>query len=231
MPNTGYKAYTNLKFVFLDNGEYLGMTKSNSPSDPDYIAPVYDVISCPLPIPSPSPSKTPSKTPSLTPSISVSRTPQATPSVTPSVTISISTTPTVTPSISKTPSVTPSLTPTPTPTPNTKYTVTIFAANDPGLPTNGTKAQYSLNGSSGWTDFGPFSGYSGVCTYKGQADFNSGDDVYIRIVGTSGQWYEHGASPTTSCPYGSSGNCIEFISSISSDAVRAFYVSTNTTCP
>ena len=231
MANTGYKAYTNLKFVFLDNEEYIGPTKANNPSDPDYIAPFYDPYFCPIPSPPATPSKTPSKTPSLTPSISVSKTPQATPSVTPSLTPSISITPSLTPSISRTPSATPSVTPTPTPTPNTKYSVTIFASDESGIPVNGTKAQYSLNGSSGWTDFGPFSGYAGVCTFKGSAQFNPGDNVYIRIIGTSNQQYRHGVNAFVTCPLGTSGACVELISSINSNQIRAFFVSNLSNCP
>ena len=231
MANTGYRAYTNLKFVYLDNEEYIGPTKANSPSDPDYIAPFYDPYFCPLPSPPPTPSRTPSKTPSITPSVTVSRTIPATPSVTPTVTptVTVSRTLPTTPSV--TPTKTPSVTITPSPSRSTKYSVTIFASNEAGIPVNGTKAQYSSDGSSGWIDFGTFSGYTGVCTFKGQADFNLGDDVYIRIVGTSGQQYRHGASPTTSCPLGTSGACVELISSISSDTIRSFFVSNLSNCP
>jgi hypothetical protein len=126
MPNTGYKAYTNLEQYFLDNGVATGITKSNSVSDPDYVAPVYDPILCPPPSVSPSvtPSLTPSITitPSVTPSITISVTPSVspvvvtpsiTPTVTPTVTVTPSKTPSVTPShsIPATPSVTPTVTP------------------------------------------------------------------------------------------------------------------------
>ena len=231
MSNSGYKAYANLEEYYLDNGVATGLIKSNDVGDPDYIAPVLDYTFCPLPTLSPSRtpavSRTPSQTPSVTPSISISRTPFATPSVTPSITISrsIVVSPSTTPSVTKTPSVTPS-----TSSPS-KYTVTIFASNETGIPTNGTKAQYSLNGSSGWTDFGPFSGYTGVCTFKGAAEFNPGDDVYIRIIGTSNQWYRHGVSSIATCPLGTSGTCVEFISSINSDAIRSFFVSNLSNCP
>jgi hypothetical protein len=123
MSNTGFKAYTNLEQYYLDNSVATGVTKPNSPSDPDYIAPFLDLAFCPLPSASPSvtptisltpsisrtPSVTPTVTPSVTPSVSISPSIPSTPSVTPSVTpsISISATPSVTPSI--TPSVTPSI--------------------------------------------------------------------------------------------------------------------------
>ena len=126
MPNTGYKAYTNLEQYFLDNGTATGITKLNSVSDPDYVAPVYDPILCPPPSVSPSvtPSLTPSVTitPSVTPSITISVTPSVspviiTPSITPTVTPTVTVTPSKTPSITPSRSIpaTPSITPTVTP--------------------------------------------------------------------------------------------------------------------
>jgi len=113
--NTGYKAYANLEEYYLDNGIATGATKVNDVSDPDYVAPVYDLSFCPLPSPTPSPTPTISVTPSITPTVtpSVTTTPTITPtiSVTPSITPTISITPSVTPSVTITPSVTPSITP------------------------------------------------------------------------------------------------------------------------
>jgi hypothetical protein len=119
MSNTGYKAYTNLEQYYLDSGVATGLTKPNSPSDPDYIAPFLDLTFCSLPSITPSVSVSPS----LTPSISV--TPSITPTVTPSVTPSISTTPSNTPSISVTPSLTPTISQTPSITPSISITPTI----------------------------------------------------------------------------------------------------------
>ena len=120
MSNTGYKAYTNLEKYYIDNGIATGVTKPNSVSDPDYVAPVYDTNYCPLPSVSPSPTPTVTVTPSITPTV--------TPSVTPSISLtpSISTTPSVTPTVSITPTinVTPSVTPSPSPsTPKYYYYV------------------------------------------------------------------------------------------------------------
>lgn len=98
MPNTGFKAYTNLEQYYLDSGEATGVTKPNDILDPDYIGPFIDLEYCPLP------SLTPTPTPSVTPSTTV------TPSITPSITISPSTSPPP-PSPSATPSITPSITP------------------------------------------------------------------------------------------------------------------------
>ena len=62
--NTGYKAYTDLLKV-TDDGTSRPLdinnnlcsesglpqaTKSNTIGDPDYIAPVYDIVNCPLPV-------------------------------------------------------------------------------------------------------------------------------------------------------------------------------------
>lgn len=121
MSNTGYKAYTNLEQYYINSGIATGVTKTNSISDPDYVAPVYDTAYCPLP------SLTPSPTPSVTPTISV--TPTVTPSVTPSISSSPATTPSnsVTPSISVTPSVTPTISKTPSITP----TISLTPSNAP----------------------------------------------------------------------------------------------------
>jgi hypothetical protein len=125
MSNTGFKAYTNLEQYYLDNSVATGVTKPNSPSDPDYIAPFLDLAFCPLPSASPSVTPTISLTPSI--SISPSVTPTVTPSVTPSISISpnIPSTPSVTPSTSATPSVTPSVTPTISVTPSISTTPSI----------------------------------------------------------------------------------------------------------
>ena len=115
MSNTGFKAYTNLEQYYVDSGVATGTTKTNSVSDPDYIAPVLDLTYCPLPSVSPSVTPTISVTPSITPTVtpSVSNSPATTPSnsVTPSISITPSVTPTIsiTPTISKTPSITPSI--------------------------------------------------------------------------------------------------------------------------
>ena len=74
MSNTGFKAYTDLEQYYVDSGVATGVTKTNSISDPDYVAPVYDTDYCPLP----------SATPSATPTVSV--TPSVTPTVTPTAT-------------------------------------------------------------------------------------------------------------------------------------------------
>jgi len=119
MSNTGYKAYTDLEQYYINSGIATGVTKTNSTSDPDYVAPVYDTTYCPLP------SATPSVTPSVTPTISV--TPTVTPSVTPSISSSPLTTPSnsVTPSISVTPSVTPTISKTPSITPTPSITSSV----------------------------------------------------------------------------------------------------------
>jgi hypothetical protein len=44
--NTGYKGYGRLRQKNVETGEYTGVTKTNDPSDPDYIAPVYDPTYC-----------------------------------------------------------------------------------------------------------------------------------------------------------------------------------------
>ena len=47
--NTGYLAYATLEEYNLDTGEATGVTKPNSLSDPDYMAPIYKPSQCPLP--------------------------------------------------------------------------------------------------------------------------------------------------------------------------------------
>jgi hypothetical protein len=123
MPNTGYKAYTNLEQYYVDNDEATGIIKANSILDPDYIAPFIDLGFCPLPSPSPTSS------PSITP----------TPTVTPTVTPSITTTPTRTPSLTPTPSITPSITTTPSKTPSVTVTPT------PSLSPNSIPAVIDVN--------------------------------------------------------------------------------------
>ena len=46
--NTGFKKYTILEQYNLDTGQLTGITKPNSPLDPDYINNVFDTISCPI---------------------------------------------------------------------------------------------------------------------------------------------------------------------------------------
>ncbi len=54
---TGYKAFNFLEQYYTATGENTGVTKPNSPSDPDYIAPVVDETACvPQPVdPTPDP--------------------------------------------------------------------------------------------------------------------------------------------------------------------------------
>ena len=111
MSNTGFKAYTNLEQYYLDNGVATGVTKINNISDPDYVTPVYDPITCALPTPTPTPTTTPTLTPTPTPTL----TPTPTPTLTPTPTIQPTLTPTPTPT--STPTPTPTITPTATPTP------------------------------------------------------------------------------------------------------------------
>jgi len=134
--NTGYKAYANLEQYYLDNSVATGVTKTNSVIDPDYVAPIFDLVFCPFPSATPSNTPSISVTPSITPSVtpSISKTPSITPSI--SVSISVTATPSVTPSItpsisiSATPSITPSKTPSVTPSPSVgKPDVTGFGAS------------------------------------------------------------------------------------------------------
>lgn len=123
MSNTGFKAYTNLEQYYVDSGVATGTTKTNSISDPDYVAPIYDTNYCPLPSLSATPTPTVSITPSITPTVTPTVTPSV--SVTPSigVSLSVSVTPSKTPTVSltPTPSITPSITPSTSPNPSLVY--------------------------------------------------------------------------------------------------------------
>jgi len=46
MANSGYKGFTSLELYYTDNGASTGTTKANTGSD--YIAPVYDITTCPV---------------------------------------------------------------------------------------------------------------------------------------------------------------------------------------
>lgn len=47
--NTGQKAYTTLEQYYTDDDTPTGVTKPNTVGDPDYVAPVTDTTTCPLP--------------------------------------------------------------------------------------------------------------------------------------------------------------------------------------
>lgn len=47
--NNGYKQRNTLEKYYVDNGAATGVTKANVPGDPDYVAPIYDPTSCPIP--------------------------------------------------------------------------------------------------------------------------------------------------------------------------------------
>jgi hypothetical protein len=47
--NTGYKAWATLEQYRADTGLITGLIKPNDPDDPDYVPPVFDTNSCPLP--------------------------------------------------------------------------------------------------------------------------------------------------------------------------------------
>lgn len=47
MANTGYKSFTLLERYYKDDGTSTGDIKPNVTTDPDYIAPILDTISCP----------------------------------------------------------------------------------------------------------------------------------------------------------------------------------------
>jgi len=49
MANTGYQAYTTLEQYYVATGLPTGTTKPNTIGDPDYVAPVLDLVDCPLP--------------------------------------------------------------------------------------------------------------------------------------------------------------------------------------
>jgi hypothetical protein len=128
MSNTGFKAYTNLEQYYVDSGVATGTTKTNSISDPDYVAPVYDTNYCPLPSLSATPTPTVSITPSITPTVTPTVTPSI--SVTPSigVSLSVSVTPSKTPAVSLTPtiSITPTISLTPSVTPSVSTSPSIY---------------------------------------------------------------------------------------------------------
>jgi hypothetical protein len=46
--NTGFKKFENLELYYPDNNVSAGTTKVNVSTDPDYIAPVYDIVTCAL---------------------------------------------------------------------------------------------------------------------------------------------------------------------------------------
>jgi hypothetical protein len=46
MGNTGYKSFETLELYFTDDGSYAGKRKPNVVTDPDYVAPVLDVVTC-----------------------------------------------------------------------------------------------------------------------------------------------------------------------------------------
>lgn len=46
MGNTGYKSFASLELYFTDDNSYAGVTKPNVITDPDYIAPVLDTLTC-----------------------------------------------------------------------------------------------------------------------------------------------------------------------------------------
>lgn len=49
MANTGYKVYNTLEEYDTATGVATGNTKPNVDTDPDYVAPVYDTTTCPIP--------------------------------------------------------------------------------------------------------------------------------------------------------------------------------------
>lgn len=46
MGYTGYKSFANLELYYTDDGSSAGQTKPNVVTDPDYIAPVLDTVTC-----------------------------------------------------------------------------------------------------------------------------------------------------------------------------------------
>lgn len=46
MGNTGYKSFASLELYYTDDNSYAGSTKPNIVTDPDYIAPILDIINC-----------------------------------------------------------------------------------------------------------------------------------------------------------------------------------------
>ena len=47
--NTGWKIYQRLEQYLVSNNQSTGVTKPNIPTDPDYVEPVIDLNSCPIP--------------------------------------------------------------------------------------------------------------------------------------------------------------------------------------
>ena len=226
--NTGYKGYTNLEYVYLDNGESLGITKTNSIIDPDYIAPVYDPSYCPLPSASPSVTPTVTRTPSVTPSITVTSTPSSTIPATLSVIPTVTQTPSVTPSIGLSPSVTPTVTPSVTSSPPTLYTVTVFGYNDDLTTTiTYTKVQWSTGSNTGpWFDF-PGSYLNTLeqrNNFMGSAQFTAGSNVYVRVINNLSSQCKLNISNNSTNPTTPGTACSESIANISNSATRAFYI-------
>ncbi|MCV9928116.1 DUF5977 domain-containing protein [Flavobacterium sp. LS1R49] len=46
MGNTGYKSFASLELYYIDDNSYAGTTKTNITTDPDYIAPILDTVTC-----------------------------------------------------------------------------------------------------------------------------------------------------------------------------------------
>lgn len=46
MANSGYKSFETLELYYIDNNSPTGIEKPNVITDPDYIAPVLDTVSC-----------------------------------------------------------------------------------------------------------------------------------------------------------------------------------------
>lgn len=49
MINTGLKIYQTLEQYDVNTGQATGITKPNTTGDPDYVAPVEDILMCPIP--------------------------------------------------------------------------------------------------------------------------------------------------------------------------------------
>jgi len=48
MANTGYKGFSNLEEYYVDDNSLTGITKTNACYLPEYIAPIYDTVGCPV---------------------------------------------------------------------------------------------------------------------------------------------------------------------------------------
>ncbi len=48
MANTGYKAFSLVESYYVGDGVATGFYKNNVVGDPDYVAPIYDIVTCPL---------------------------------------------------------------------------------------------------------------------------------------------------------------------------------------